>query len=223
MKQSDFSNLLSECCRIGFASIEEYDEDERGKIEAFLPDVKTVIVVAHHIRHSLEWIWFRFSADGSDETCPADLHTKLTIEKICNELEREGFKSMVLPYPGQCGVMFKTLAIKTGLGQLGDSFLFMNADWGPWVHLRVVLTNADIEFEKPASQEACNHCRKCIEACLSGAIMEDDFNGIKCRDNMKEIRKSLGDTPYTFECEVCLRACPVGEKPKEVLVTYGKK
>jgi epoxyqueuosine reductase len=223
MKQGDFTELLSECCRIGFASIEDYDESERMKIQEFLPDVKTVIVVAHHVRHSLEWVWFRFLADGSDETCPADLHTKLILEKVCNKLMQNGFNGIILPYPGQCGVMFKTLAVKTGLGQLGDSFLFMNADWGPWVHLRAILTDAEIEFEKPVTQEACTHCGKCIEACLSGAIMENDFDGIKCRDSMRQIKSTLGDTPYAFECEVCLRACPVGEKPREVLITYGKK
>ena len=92
-----------------------------------------------------------------------------------------------------------------------------------WVHLRAILTDAEIEFEKPVTQEACTHCGKCIEACLSGAIMENDFDGIKCRDSMRQIKSTLGDTPYAFECEVCLRACPVGEKPREVLITYGKK
>lgn len=220
MKESDFSELLPECCRIGFASIEDYDDDERRRVEAFLPDVKTVILVAHHIMHSLEWVWFRFSTERLNETCPADMHAKSIAERICNKLNGEGCKSVLLPYPGKCGVMFKTLAIKTGLGELGDSFLFMNADWGAWVHLRVVLTNADIEFEKPICQDACNHCGKCVEACPAGAIMENDFDGIKCRDKMREISNSLGNVPYIFECEFCLRACPIGEEPKEVLVSY---
>lgn len=223
MKQSDFFKLLPECCRVGFASIEECDKDERGKVEAFLPDAKTVIVVAHHIRHSLEWIWFKFSADGFDETCPADLHTRLTLEKICNKLNRKGFKAIVLPYPGQCGVMFKTLAVKTGLGQLGDNYIFMNNDWGPWIHLRLILTDAEIDFEKIESQEVCNHCGKCIDACPAGAIMEDDFDGIRCRDKMREISNSIDDVPYNFECECCLRVCPIGEEPREVLVSYGNR
>ena len=220
MRQQDFEDIIPECCRIGFASIDQYDIDERAKIETFLPEVKTIIVVAHHIRHSLEWVWFNFQADGSGETCPADLHAKLTVEKIRNKLDRKGFKGIIPPYPGPCGLMFKTLAIKTGLGQLGDNYLFMNTDWGPWIHLRVVLTNAQIDFEKTESRRACNHCGNCIEACLSGAIMESDFDGIKCRDSMRAIKKSLINKPYNYECEVCLRACPVGEKPKEVTVSY---
>lgn len=223
MEKSDFDKILPECCSIGFASIDQYNIDERAKIETFLSDVTTIIIIAHHIRHSLEWIWFKFSGDGYNETCPADLHTRLTLEKICNKLNRKGFKSVVLPYPGQCGVMFKTLAAKTGLGQLGDNYLFMNKDWGPWIHLRVILTDVEIDSDITGSQEACTHCGKCIEACLSGAIMENNFDGIKCRDNMRAIRNSLENMPNVFECEVCLRACPVGEKPEEVIVSYVEK
>jgi len=106
------------------------------------------------------------------------------------------------------------------LGQLGDSFLFMNADWGPWIHLRVVLTEAPVEFERRAAPEACTHCGACLQACPSGAIMEHDFDGLKCRDGMHGLRNSLGKVPYIFEGERCLRACPIGQAPHEVLVAY---
>ena len=52
MRESDFSRLLPGCCRIGFASIDRYEAGEREAIEAFLPETRTVIVVAHHIMHS---------------------------------------------------------------------------------------------------------------------------------------------------------------------------
>lgn len=220
MRQNDFSALLPRCCRVGFASIHQYDADERGAIERFLPDVQSVIVIAHHVMHSLEWTWFAFDAEPQGETCPADLHTKSMGRRICHALEAKGHQSVLLPYPGECGVMFKTLAARTGLGHLGDSFLLMNADWGPWMHLRVVLTDAEIAFEQPKVQQACTHCGRCVAACPSGAIMENDFDGLKCRDGMRGIRNSLGKIPYVFECEKCLRACPIGQAPREVLVAY---
>ena len=220
MRQDDFSKLLPACCRVGFASIDQYDTDERRAIQTFLPDVRTVIVVAHHVMHSLEWTWFSFEGEPGGETCPADLHAKSMSKRIRRMLEAEGHRSLLLPYPGSCGVMFKTLAAQTGLGQLGDSFLFMNADWGPWIHLRVVLTDAEIEFERRSAPEACTHCGACRSACPSGAIMENDFDGLKCRDGMRGLRNSLGKVPYIYECERCLRACPIGPAPHEVLVSY---
>jgi hypothetical protein len=63
MRQNDFSGLLPACCRIGFASIDQYDADEQSAMRTFLPDVHTIIVVAHHVMHSLEWTWFAFDAE----------------------------------------------------------------------------------------------------------------------------------------------------------------
>jgi len=220
VRQEDLSQLLPDCCRIGLASIDQCDDHEVDALRGFLPDVQTVIVVAHHVMHALEWTWFTFEAERRGETCPADLHTKAMAEKVAETLGQEGCGSTLLPYPGECGVMFKTLAARTGLWHLGDSFLLMNADWGPWMHLRIVLTDAEIAFEQPKVQQACTHCGRCVTACPSGAIMANDFDGLKCRDGMRGIRNSLGKIPYVFECERCLRACPIGQAPREVLVAY---
>lgn len=220
MRQEDILGLLPDCCRAGFASIDQYESDERETLQEFLPGAQTVVVVAHHVMHALEWTWFGFSGERQGETCPADLHTKAMARKVTRELSRHGYESVLLPYPGECGVMFKTLAARTGLGHLGDSFLFMNADWGPWMHLRVVLTEAEIAFEPLEVQQACTHCGQCVAACPSGAIMANDFDGLKCRDGMRGIRNTLGKIPYVFECEKCLRACPIGQAPREVLVSY---
>ncbi len=40
---------------------------------------------------------------------------------------------------------------------------------------------------------------------------------------MRAIGNSLRNKPNLYECEVCLRACPVGEKPKEVIVSYAEE
>jgi hypothetical protein len=41
MNQADFAELIPDCCRIRFASIERYEEDEKRQIEVFLPGAKT--------------------------------------------------------------------------------------------------------------------------------------------------------------------------------------
>ena len=220
MKQSDFTELTPACCRLGFASIDQCNADEREALRGFLPTTQTVIVVAHHIMHSLEWIWFECAAEPLHETCAADQHARSIAERIGRRLDSEGGAGMLLPYPGPCGVMFKTLAARTALGRLGDSFLFMNAEWGPWIHLRVILTDVTIEIEPGRAREACTHCGRCVEACPSGAIVENAFDGRRCRNKMREMRSALGSVPYVFECERCLRACPIGPEPREVLVAY---
>lgn len=218
--ETDLRPLLAECCRIGFAPIEEYHGAERDALVGFLPSARTVIVIAHHVQDSLEWTWLRFTAARNGVTCPADLHCLVTAERVAHRLESEGGRALVLPYPGECGLMFKTIALPTRLGCLGDNYLFMSRDWGPWIHLRVILTNEAIGFERPEPEAACNHCGDCLDACPAGAFPDGTFNGLACRHKMREMGQRASDGAFVFECELCLRACPVGRQPQEVTVRF---
>lgn len=220
ISENQLTDLIPECCRIGFASINDYDGREKEQLLNSLPIARTVIVITHHIQDSLEWIWLKFSAARSGETCPADLHSLSIAERIENYLHSTGFQSVILPYPGPCGPMFKTIAEKSGLGKIGDNFLFMNEIWGPWIHLRILLTDTNIEYSPMNLDSGCNHCGNCMEACPAGAITPDEFNGIACRDYMREMARSVCDGSYVFECEKCLRVCPIGKQPGEVEIRY---
>ncbi|MEI6424824.1 MAG: shikimate kinase, partial [Lentisphaerota bacterium] len=160
--ENDFRSLLPECCRIGFASIEDYKAAEKKQLLAKLPSTKTVIVIAHNVQDSLEWTWLKFKAARTGETSPADIHCLSIAESVLHRLESNGNQSTILPYPGICGPMFKTIAVPTGLGMLGDNFLFMNHDWGPWMHLRVIITDAVVEFTTHQIDNPCTHCGKCV-------------------------------------------------------------
>lgn len=220
MTKSTFSDSLPECCRIGFASIDEYRGKELEQIFNHLPTTKTVIVVAHHIQDSLEWTWLKFPTARTGETHPADLHILSVVNEITNKLKSDNNNAVVVPYPGICDLMFKTVALPTKLGSLGDNFLFMNKDWGPWIHLRVILTDKEIIHTKPEFEEPCNHCGNCIEVCPTNALQQNSFDGFACLEGMREQSKVKCDGSFCFECELCLRACPIGTEPKEVVVTF---
>lgn len=218
--ENDIGALLPECCRIGFASIEEYQSTEKEQLLAQLPSAQTVIVIAHHVQDSLEWTWLKFQAARTGQTTPADIHCLSMAERIIYSLQANGNQTLIVPYPGACGPMFKKIAVPTRLGGLGDNFLFMNRDWGPWMHLRVILTDEVIKYTPRQIDDACTHCGKCIEACPAGAIERGSFNGWACRDKMIEMSKTKCDGSFCFECEICLRACPIGIQPKEVVVKF---
>lgn len=220
ISEDHFTDLIPECCRIGFASISAYRGLEKKRLLEALPTTKTVVVIAHHIQDSLEWKWLRFSATRGGETCPADIHCLSIAERIECCLHSLGYQSAILPYPGICGLMFKTIAVQCGLGKLGDNFLFMNDTWGPWIHLRVLLTNANIKYSPLNLDSGCNHCGNCIEICPASAIAPDDFDGIACRNGMREMDRIECDGSYIYECEKCLRVCPIGKQPREIEVRY---
>lgn len=74
---------------------------EQENLTEFLPDYKTVIVLAHHIKHSLEWTWFPFDSSRNGTISPADLHLTAEAQKIITKLEKDGYQYSLIPYPGK--------------------------------------------------------------------------------------------------------------------------
>ncbi len=211
--------ILPPCCNLSAAAVETYPAEGRSLIRNFLPDTRTVLVLGHHIRASLEWAWFPFPAERGGNTCAADLHAKSMIEAIERQLLLSGHKSAILPYPNDCGISFKRLAAQTGMGELGDSFLFLHPTWGPWAHLRVLLTDALVADGKWERKEICTHCGRCMEACPGKALSVGNHDQQGCGRCQQELRGRLMiKAGYRHKCEVCARVCPVGEAPHEIVI-----
>lgn len=211
--------MLPPCCNLSAAAVDEYSPKGRSLIRNFFPDARTVLLLGHHIRASLEWAWYPFAAERGGGTCAADLHAKSMIEAIERRLLFEGHKSVILPYPGECGISFKRLAALTSMGELGKSFLFLHHAWGPWVHLRVLLTDALIADERGEVQGICTRCAKCLETCPGEALSKGSHDQQACGRYQQELRDSLMiKAEYRHKCEVCVRACPVGGSPQEITI-----
>lgn len=212
-----FNNLLLSCCELGFAPVANCNGEEQYFITNLLPSAKTIIVLGHHVQQSLEWAWFPFQSERNGTTCAADLHAKNVIEKVAAVLAENGYAGAIIPYPGQCGVRFKDLAVHTRMGQLGDSFLFLHPSWGPWTHLRVLVTEAEIPARhEPFVEDICSHCGLCLALCPGQAIGEGSFNGLACDAAQTEELNRRIIAGHLYKCEICARCCPVGVPPAEV-------
>lgn len=213
---SFLAESLPQCCEIDAFSIELCCEAEADALRKLLPQCKSVIVLAHHVQQALEWIWFPLECERNNVTCPADLHLKSECEKTAAAIALQGFNSVIVPYPGRCGLRFKDLADKTGLGKIGDSFLFLHKEWGAWTHLRVIITDAEISCTLPPWGEVCNHCGNCKAVCPAQLIKDDNLLGVEC-DTYQDLRDAeTGTSGYVFKCEECVRACPIGTAPKRL-------
>jgi len=209
--------LLPTCCDLSAARIEDYSPEGISLIRSFFSDTRTVLVTAHHITASLEWAWFPFAAERGGNTCAADLHSKSIIEAIERRLTLGGHHSVILPYPNDCGISFKRLAAETDMGELGESFLFLHHTWGPWVHLRVLLTDAFVTNGQRKLEAICTHCGKCVDACPAGALLVQEHDQQVCGLTQQSLRDNLMiKAEYRYKCEACARACPVGESPREI-------
>lgn len=205
------------CCDIGFASLNCIDKYIEPKYLSYYKEFNTIIAIAHHITDSKEWVWYKNDKGNYPSICDADIHLKQICQDILKILNKKKYNSRILPYPGRSGFQFKNLAAETNLGEIGDSKLFIHKNWGPWVHLRIILTSAIIEPDSKTKEMICNHCNICIENCPSRALANGCLNGIICEDfqtKMKQEKASIEH--YVFTCESCLRNCKMFEQPKQL-------
>ena len=217
MLKEKIIKLLPSCCDVGFLSMHNCSEDEQVLTKELLPSTKTIIVLAHHIKSSLEWAWFPLESERNNITCGADLHAKNVLGKIELAVNEDGFLSYSVAYPGRCGIRMKDFASKTNLGTMGDNYLFLHLKWGAWTHLRLLLTNADITDNQSKTTNVCIHCGKCLEACPAKAIKKDTFDGIACGNYQSSTWNSINDN-YYWKCEVCARICPIGQTPLPIKI-----
>lgn len=214
-------DIIPSCCEVDFLSILACSTEERTLVQEVLPNTNTIIVLAHHVKTALEWAWFPLEAERNQNSCGADLHAKSVLERIGYALKDEGFASCLVAYPGKCGIRMKKLADKTRLGKIGDSYLFLHNEWGPWTHLRLLLTDAIIEGSQGEETDVCIHCGKCLSACPAKAIGPDSFDGIACGRYQESQWNGVKDN-YFWKCEECARVCPIGYPPLPLKITSIK-
>jgi epoxyqueuosine reductase QueG len=110
----------------------------------------------------------------------------------------------------------KTAAILSGLGWIGKSALLISFECGPRIRLVTVLTNADLEADKPQKDSNCGTCNSCVEHCPAEAITGElwtfgderskIFDAYKCKKYTAKMKKEVGETI----CGICIAICPYG-------------
>jgi epoxyqueuosine reductase len=111
----------------------------------------------------------------------------------------------------------KPIAESCGLGYYGKNSIIINENFGSWVVLGEIITDAEIEPDKPIAKN-CGTCNECIEACPTGAIVApyviDRRRCIQALTNWygilsDEIASAWGARLYG--CSVCQEVCPAND------------
>ncbi|MBF0224291.1 MAG: 4Fe-4S binding protein [Desulfobacterales bacterium] len=231
---------------------------------ALMPTAKSVIVMA--VAHSLGavyapdiMLWTRNKMQTSrilDETA----------EKVSRILEKNDFLSLSVsadkpveihktnPETGKKFKQTKVIgqfshkhaAVSCGMGEIGNNNLLLTPEFGPHQRLCSIITEAPLEIDKPQNFGLCKKCRKCENACPSGALkngkydvdicfnywaygwkrsmprsLKDWFGFIKMLKTQAKHRDFIIEIGQTYitdvdNCIECMRACPVGENWKSL-------
>jgi epoxyqueuosine reductase len=114
----------------------------------------------------------------------------------------------------------RIFAKHAGLGWLGKNTLLLNQSYGSWLFLGAIVTSLDLMpslgFAEAPPPDLCGKCRRCLDACPTGALVEPylmdarrciSYLTIELRGSIpEEFREPIGWNVYG--CDICQDVCP---------------
>ena len=114
-------------------------------------------------------------------------------------------------------VLERSWAQRSGLGWIGKNGNLINKGSGSFFFIATLITDIALEYDDPLAKDYCGSCTRCIDACPTGAILDDKVvNGSQCisyytielKDMLiPEAMKGKFDN-WLFGCDVCQEVCP---------------
>ena len=192
--------------------------DRRFDVAKLVEGARTVVVCA--VAYDGEIV--------SKSSDTAALHPKIAsyacrrdYHKVIRKRLQAVLKQLQAHYPQLQGRAFvdsaplveKQLAVDAGLGWIGRQSLLVTPQYGSYVLLgELVLTEEVDVYDTPMQTVGCGECRRCVEACPTGAIVDDmvinTARCISCHTVEATPSDAVDLHGWVFGCDECQRCCP---------------
>jgi epoxyqueuosine reductase len=121
----------------------------------------------------------------------------------------------------------RDFAVRSGIAWLGKNTCVISPEFGSWIFLGELFTTIELEPDAPV-KSLCGKCRKCLDACPTGALDAYFMDAKKCisyltiekrGDISQEFHGTIGRN--LFGCDDCQRVCPFNDAARESVVFAG--
>ncbi|MBF0432984.1 MAG: tRNA epoxyqueuosine(34) reductase QueG [Fibrobacteria bacterium] len=111
----------------------------------------------------------------------------------------------------------RELAYQAGMGWRGKNSMLINKDWGTMFFIAGCFTDLILDYTSDV-EDGCGACKKCLEACPTGALYEPGkVDARKClsyltiEDRRKAVERGVPlskQGTWMFGCDLCQMVCP---------------
>ena len=174
---------------VGFANASDYNSPKSYEITKFLPDAKSIIVLAFKVLSSCESPSLSVALNGYLDL---DQFARNANYQVARFLEnRFGAKVANIPLSTPFEIhndrkaiadfSHRHAAVAAGLGTFGRHNMVIHPRYGTRVNFVSIVTNLTLQPSPRPKEDLCIHCNLCVENCPGKALDEEGkTNLMKC-------------------------------------------
>ncbi|MFQ6673811.1 MAG: tRNA epoxyqueuosine(34) reductase QueG [Fidelibacterota bacterium] len=188
--------------------------EERKDIRRYFPEARSVVSVILNYFHGTS----KGTVKISNYAWGDDYHEvmKKKLAQLIENIREVNPDVKGLVCVDTSPLMEKAWAQRCGIGWVGKHTNLITRDTGSWVFLGELILDCELRYDAPFHEDLCGSCTACLEACPTGAIVDEyviDSNlciSYLTIEHRGDLPAAMSDQlhGWIYGCDVCQEVCP---------------